>query len=219
MLRILALLLALANAGYLAWTQGWLARVGFAPAQQREPVRLDEQIRPEGLRVLAADETRRVEAAVSAVPKAPECLQAGLFDERQASAVRNWVSAQLPPGSWTFEDGTEPARWIVYMGKYPNADAVARKKAELRQINVSFEALVSPELEPGLSLGHFANQAAATTQLNELARRGVRTARVVQERAEFKGQTLRLPAVDDGLRARLEDLKGQLQGKNLRACP
>jgi hypothetical protein len=51
-----------------------------------------------------------------------------------------------------------------------------------------------------------------------LSQRGVRTARVVQERSEQRGQYLRLPAVDDALRAKLDALKPQLQGKALRAC-
>lgn len=218
MLRLITLLLVLANAGYYAWTQGWLAPVGLAPAQQRETTRVAAQVRPQALRILTPDEARRAEAAAASAARPPECLVAGLFNEAQARALRAAVESRLPPGSWTFEDDTEPARWIVYMGKYPNAEAVARKKAELRQINVGFEALVNPELEPGLSLGHHATQAAANAELATLTRRGVRTARVVQERAETRGQLLRLPSVDDALRAQLEDIRPQLQGRSLRAC-
>jgi hypothetical protein len=46
----------------------------------------------------------------------------------------------------------------------------------------------------------------------------VHTAKVVQERTEGKGQLLRLPAVDDTLRAKLDDLKPALNGKALKAC-
>jgi hypothetical protein len=116
------------------------------------------------------------------------------------------------------ESALEPARWIIYMGKYPNAEAVNRKRAELRQMGVSFEALSNPSLEPGLSLGNFATEAAATQQMGQLSQRGVRTAKVVLERPEVRGQQLRLPAVDDGLRARLDELKPVLNGKNLRPC-
>ena len=101
------------------------------------------------------------------------------------------------------EEVVEPARWIIYMGKYPNAEAVNKKKAELRQIGVSFEGLSNAAMEPGLSLGGFTSQAAAQQQLDRLAQRGVRTARVVQEREEVRGQVLRLPVVDDALRPRL----------------
>jgi hypothetical protein len=52
MLRLLVLLLILANGLYFAWSEGMLRAYGFAPAQQREPQRLTQQVRPEAIRVL-----------------------------------------------------------------------------------------------------------------------------------------------------------------------
>jgi hypothetical protein len=182
MLRLAVLVLVLANGLYFAWSQGLLQTFGVAPTQQSEPQRLSQQIRPEALRLLNADEARRVESAAAPAARGPECLQAGLFDERQATAVRQTLEPLLPAGSWSLEAAVEPARWIIYMGKYLTPDAVNKKKAELRQLGVSFEGLSSAALEPGLSLGGFTSQAAAQQQLDRLAQRGVRTARVVQER-------------------------------------
>jgi hypothetical protein len=56
MLRLLVLILILANGAYFAWSEGLLRAYGFAPAQQREPQRLAQQIKPEALRVLSAGE-------------------------------------------------------------------------------------------------------------------------------------------------------------------
>ena len=215
MLRLTVFVLALANAGYFAWSQGLLASWGIAPAQQSEPQRLAQQIKPQALRLLPPDEARRVELASAIKPA--ECLQAGPVDEAQLPALRQ-VLDEWPTNTWTLEPAVEPPRWIVYMGKYLTADNVNRKKAELRQMGVSFEPLSNPALEPGLSLGGFASQQAATQQMEVLTRHGVRTAKVVQERAEVRGQLLKLPAVDDLVRARLEDLKPVLAGKPLRAC-
>lgn len=218
MLRLTVLLLVLANAAYLAWSQRLLAAWGFAPAQQSEPQRLHQQIQPQALRVVVGQEARDLAASAtgSAAP-APECLQAGVFADAQAAGLRQ-VLDTWPSGSWTLEPAVEPARWIIYMGKYLTAENVARKKAELRQRGVSFEAPSNPSMEPGLSLGGFSSETAAAQQLEALAQRGVRTAKVVQERPELRGQLLRLPAVDDGLRPRLEELKPALGGKNLRPC-
>ncbi|NPC55081.1 SPOR domain-containing protein [Caenimonas soli] len=218
MLRLALLILLFANAAYFAWSQRLLAPWGFAPAQQSEPHRLAQQIKPQTLTVLPAEEARRLEAnGAGSNGKPAECLQAGVFDEAQLASLRQALGA-WPAGSWGLEPSVEPARWIVYMGKYLTAENVARKKGELRQIGISFETLSNPSLEPGLSLGGFATQAAAAQQLEALAERGVRTAKVVQERPEVRGQLLKLPAVDDGLRPRLEDLRPVLGGKNLRPC-
>ena len=218
MLRLVVLVLVLVNGLYFAWSQGLLQSWGAAPAQQSEPQRLGQQIRPEALRLLNTDEARRIESAATPAARGPECLQAGLFDERQATAVRQTLEPLLPPGSWTLEAAAEPARWIIYMGKYLTPDAVTKKKAELRQLGVSFEGLSNPALEPGLSLGGFTSQAAAQQQLDRLAQRGVRTARVTQEREEARGQMLRLPQVDDALRVRLDEIRTVLNGKPLRTC-
>jgi hypothetical protein len=215
MLRLAVLVLLLANAVYFAWSQHLLASWGFGPAQQSEPHRLAQQVKPQSLRILSAEEARRIDTTPAA--RAGECLQAGPLDEAQASALKPLLEP-WPAGSWSLEPVVEPPRWIVYMGKYPNAESVARKKAELRQLGVGFEPLADPALEPGLSLGGYASEAEANRQREAMAERGIRTAKVVQERAELRSQVLRLPAVDDSLRGRLDELKAGLGAKNLRAC-
>jgi hypothetical protein len=218
MLRLAVLLLLLANAAYAAWSQGFLAAWGIASPQQSEPQRLEQQIKPQVLRILGPDEVRRLEtAALGSASKAPECLQAGPILDSQIIGLRQ-VLEPWPAGSWSLEPVVEPARWIIYMGKYQTAGSVDRKKTELREIGVSFEPLSNPALEPGLSLGAFTSQAAANQQLATLSRLGVRTAKVLQERPETRGQLLKLPAVGDGLRPRLDELKLALNGKTLRSC-
>jgi len=51
-LRWAVIVLVLANAGYFAWTQGYLGGLGMAPVDQREPQRLAQQLKPEALRLL-----------------------------------------------------------------------------------------------------------------------------------------------------------------------
>ncbi len=216
MLRLVVVLLLLANGAFYAWSQGLLLPLGLGPAQQSEPQRLEQQIRPEALRIASAEEARRLEAA--AVPARPaECLVAGPIEDTTAEPLRQALQS-WPAGSWTLEPVSEPARWIVYMGKYPAVENVTRKKAELRQLGVSFETLSNPALELGLSLGGFATEAAAAQHLERLAERGVRTARVVQERPEVRGLRLLLPVMDDTLRGRLEELRPGLGGRPLRPC-
>jgi hypothetical protein len=217
MLRLIVLLLLLANGGFYAWSHGFLLPWGLGPTQQSEPQRVQQQIRPETVRILPADEVRRLETAAAQAPRPPECLQTAALDDAQVAPLRAALES-WPAGSWSLDTVSEPARWIVYMGKYPGVEQVARKRAELRQLGISFESPSNPELEPGLSLGNFPSEAAATAQLASLAERGVRTARVVQDRPEQRGQRLLLPAVDDSLRPRLDDLKTVLAGKPLRPC-
>ena len=227
MLRLLVLALVLANAAYWAWSQGLLAAYGVAPAVQSEPQRLATQIRPEAIRLLTPQETQKLEASpapaaaasVAGAAQTTECLQAGLFNEQQTATLRASLETALPNGGWQFESSVEPARWIVYMGKYPNEEALAKKRTELRQLGVAFRPVGNPALAPGLALASFPVQADAERELARIATKGVRTARVAQERAEARGQILKLAAVDAALRAKLDVIKPQLEGKALQSCP
>jgi len=229
MLRLAVLILLLANAGYYAWSQGLLRAWGLAPATQSEPERLERQLNPDALKLLPAqsqppaetDEPEPAEAAAAApttppTPSSTQCLQAGSFDERQAAALRQ-AAATLPSGSWTLDAVVVPGRWMVYMGRFPDAETVDKKRAELRALGIAYDR-PGATLEPGLSLGRFSSEERAQVALRDLARQGVRTARVVVERAEAKAYTLRLPAVDAQLRTQLDALQGALAGKPLAAC-
>lgn len=229
MLRLAVLLLVLANCAYFAWSQGLLAALGLAPAVQTEPQRLGAQMRPEAIRLLSADEARQLEnsgAAAARVngnstasaPAVAECLQAGLFNEQQTATLRASLEKALPAGSWQLESSVEPAIWIVYMGKYTSPEALAKKRSELRRLGVNFRTVNSEALAPGLALATFTVQTDAEEELARVANRGVRTARVVQERTEARGQILKLGAVDSALRKQLDGLTPQLEGKALRPC-
>lgn len=217
MLRFVVLLLLLANGLYFAWTRGYLAALGQMPAQQSEPQRLANQIKPEAIRLLNAVEAKRLEQLAAAPAPKPVCLQSSLLSDEQAARL----SASLtdwPAGSWVLQEAQEPARWIVYMGKYPNAEVLAKKKEELKTLGLLTESLKNSSLELGLSLGAFATEQEAKTHLTELNKRGVRTARVQQEFPQRNGQILKFPAVDEALKPRVETLKSQLRAATLNAC-
>ena len=218
MLRLFVLLLVLANAGYYAYSHGLLAAYGFAPATQSEPHRLSQQIKPEALRILDQQDPPPQPALAVAAPVAAECLQVGLFNEEQTVVLRERLVSTLPPGSWVIESAMQPARWLVYMGQYTSAAALAKKKLELRGRGVVFKALNNPALEPGLSLGNFQTQPEAEAELARIAKKGVKTARVIQERAEQLGQQLKLPTVDAALRGQLDAIRPQLAGKPFQTC-
>ena len=237
MLRLAVIALLLANAGYYAYTQGWLRSAGLVTPEQAEPQRLQQQIRPETLKVLraqgatnnptpppapaaapAADTAASAPAPTAAAPAdAGECLQAGIFDDKQATALRT-AAASLPQGSWTLEPTPITGRWMIYMGRFDDQDTLDKKRAELRARKVDFDR-AGGTLEPGLSLGRFSTEEAAQRGLTALNAQGVRTARVIQERQAATGFILKLPAVTDAQRQRwLATLRPAMAGKTLGSC-
>ena len=51
----LALALVIANLLFWAWSHGGLRLLGWAPSDPREPQRVEEQLRPEALRLLTVN--------------------------------------------------------------------------------------------------------------------------------------------------------------------
>ncbi len=251
MLRFIVLLLLVANGFFYAWSNGFLSQWGWAAKSQRETFRLNEQIEPERIVIRPNDKLTQT-AAPDALPTAVQtlaststtapasvaaplmptisaaattstiCLTAGAFNDRQSSAIKQALDSKLPNVRWRFETVNLPARWIVYMGKYANNNAREQKKSQLDQIKVPYEVLTEGKLEPGISLGSHATQAIANQALQKLVRQGVRTARVLQELPEQKGQSLVIPALDEANRVKLNELYAglatQLTNKPLQAC-
>jgi hypothetical protein len=242
MLRWVIVLLVLANAGFYAWTQGHLTSLGFAPSEQREPERLQAQMRPEVMRLLNAPEPP-APAAVSAppvepsnpVPSAPETapdtrstetavpptacwLVKGFKTEQVEALEKQMFDLALPKGSWRIEEVNSGGRWVVYMGRYKD-ELLDRKKDELRELKVEFRTLTEAPLGPGLALGTYSSEAAAELGLKDVLKKGVRSARVEQERDQATRHTLRLAEVTAQERTAVEGLDPALMaGKKLQAC-
>lgn len=159
----------------------------------------------------------------ASAPAAPApvtaCWQAGPFTEAQAGPLQDALARlALPSGAWQFTESRVAGRWIVYMGRFENAELLDRKKAELRAKDVAYRVISTPALGPGLALGTYSTEAAAQQALRDAVRDGVRSARVAQERAESRSFGLRLPAITAAQRSAVAGLGGALAGKPLEAC-
>jgi len=218
MLRLLVLILILANGVYFAWSDGLLRAYGFAPAQQREPLRVAQQLQPQAIQILTPEEFKRVEGLAQADQAPRECLQAGPFDEAQSNSLRRALESSLATGTWQMDAVDVPARWIVYMGKFADAEALAKKRNELAAMKVVPVSLNNPALELGLSLAGFDTQEQATAELARLSQRGIRTAKVVQERVASKQSQLKIPVVTSEVKSHLGELKSALGNRSLHSC-
>jgi hypothetical protein len=213
MLRVVVLLLVAANLGFWAWSQGHLAALQPPlpnPQAGREPERLAQQVKPEAIKLLPP------EASAAA---ATECLESPTLSGEAAQTVRQLLTGKLPSGAWSVQETVEAPTWIVYMGRYNSTAQMEQKKAELRKMNVVFdEVRTSPELQPGLSLGVFKQRANAEKTLEEVGKKGVRSARIETLVPEKRGEVFRVPAADEAARAALAELAPQLPGRGFTAC-
>lgn len=215
MLRLLLVLLVLANAAFYAWSQGWLSPwLPVLRADQREPERLQAQVKPELVVVMTPKAASAVMAA--AVRDVEICLEAGPFTESAIAAAETAMTQNsVAEGSWTREVVTKGSQWAVYMGRFGDREVMKSKADELRRLNVAFEELSAPPLlAPGIKLSSHSDRAAAEGALEKLAQKGVRTARVVEMPSSAPAQTwLRIARADAEMQSRLKALpSGPLAG-------
>jgi hypothetical protein len=221
-LRLAVLLLLLLNLSYFFWSEGMLRGAGLGPTVQTEPQRLARQIKPDAVQLRKPEavmpDSAASAASASTAGPAGECLEAGPFDEAQSVALRRAASDVLPASAWTLVPALTPARWIVYIGQYSSPVTIENKRAELAALKISVEPLTNPDLELGLSLGHFETRAAAAAALEALKKRGLRKALVVQEQPELPGVVLRVRLSNGLARAQLSGLTPALAGKDWLPC-
>lgn len=187
-----------------------------APAPATEASATD---RTESAERAPGDGAGDTSAPVVAATGPTACWQAPGLNPNQTVLIRAALENQpnLAP-RWSLDESVLPARWIVYLGKFPSADALQRRRAELREAKVDHREVNTPSLQPGLALGTYSTEEAARRALNDVTRQGIASARVVQERQETRQYTLRLPALDDTQRRRIAAL-GVLGDRPLQRCP
>jgi hypothetical protein len=98
LLRWFVAVALLANLGYAAWSAGALGAVGLKPASERDPARLEQQVRPNALRVLSP-QAAAAAVAESAKPAAVGPPLTGPLPApvaAPASAVESPAAASAP---------------------------------------------------------------------------------------------------------------------------
>ena len=231
-MRLLVVLLLLANALLLAFNLGALDPLLGKTTGDHEPERLARQVNPQWLSVLppaaasaalavasaaqaAAQATSAAAAATSAMADLAGVVAGPFAGPDTDLAERQFARLALPANAGQLERGTRGGSYMVYMGRYPDEASLQRKLDELKRLHVDAEPIrattgglpgVSQELQPGLVLGRAETAAAANAALTDMQQRGVRTARVLALRAATPLLLLRLPAADAALRERLHKI-------------
>ena len=219
-MRVLFLLLLLANVAFYAW---W--RYG-APADAADPAPLSRQIEPEKLKVIAPHDLPPV-SAVKKPPPAPApaavattCVEWGSFTVADAPRAEK---ALEPLGLGTRvaqRRAEEVAGWWVFIPPQGSRQGALKKANELKTLGVDEYFIVQEEGEHrwALSLGVFRSEEAAQARLAALRAQGVRTARIGARETVVPKIWLQVKSADAGLQARLKDIARQLEGSELKDC-
>lgn len=179
MLRWVICLLVLGNVGYFAWSQGYLDTLGLKPAEQREPQRLTQQVRPEALRLLNGPKADPVQQASAVAPATP--VAAAVSPPEPAPAATESASASAPapaPVAAPADPGTASngprACWQV--GGFTAAQAELLR-AELALLGLPAAGFSFSEVRSGgrwiVYMGRYDNQQQLDRKKDELRALGV----------------------------------------------
>lgn len=216
MLRAALALLIVANLAFFAWVQGWF---GAPPRHaEREPERLLAQVRPETLNVLPP---KTASAALQAARAAAlSCLEAGPFSDNDViSAEALLVASQLQEGTWLRVDGSPPAVWLVFAGRYPEPALRKAREEDLKKLKLSFELIDRPaELAPGFVLARHASKEDAQAWIDARSNTALKGLRVVQLPSPAQAWRLRVPKADTALTDKLQALPAEALAGGFKAC-
>lgn len=187
-MRLIFFLLVFANLLFFAWTQGYLGSADDG----REPQRLEQELHPNKLRIVAKAPVPGTNQEV------PVCRVINGLKLAEAEAFRTALAAA--GGEATILPIAEPELHLVVVGDLSDKAAADKKNTELTKLGVegySPVALADGRYE--FVLGSFPTDAAAREFLQGLTKRGIKLARVdlrqqppVKARAEARAPAAKL---------------------------
>jgi hypothetical protein len=215
-MRLLFLLLVLANVAFFAWT-----RYYSAPGAAVDSAPLARPVAPEKLKIIPPRELPPLSLETAPASILASCLEWGSFTFADTARAERALEP-LRLGSRLAQRRTqEAAGWWVFIPPQGSRQAALRKAAELKALEVVDYFIVQEEGEFrwALSLGVFRSEEAAQARLAALRAQGVSSAQVGPRETVVPKLWLQVKDVDAALESRLKDIARQIDGSQLRVCP
>lgn len=215
-MRLLFLVLVLANVAFFAWTRYYAPSKAAADAAP-----LARQVAPEKLKIVPPRELPALSPKTATGAGLAGCLEWGSFSLADTARAEKALEP-LGLGSRLGQRRTEEATgWWVFIPSLGSRQAALKKAAELKSLAVNDYFIVQEEGEFrwALSLGVFRSEEAAQARLAALRDQGVRSAQVGPRETVVPKIWLQVKGVDTALELRLKDIARQTEGSELRSCP
>jgi hypothetical protein len=212
-MRLLFLLLVLANLAYFAWTRFFSPEDAIS---DRAP--LSRQIEPEKLPIVPPAPAGPASALLSAAGSS--CLEWGGFALAEALLAQKALEPLALGARLSERRSDETAGWWVFIPPQGNRAAALKKTEELKALGVDDFFVVQDEgrFRWAVSLGVFSSEVAAQSRLGSLRERGVKTAQLGQRDAAVMKVWLRIRDTQAAEQVKIKDLAAQSPGTELRAC-
>ena len=217
-MRTVFLLLLLANLGFLGWSY-----FGAGPTLSESQL-VEQQLNPEAIRLLSAEQVAALAAQRPKPPPKPAvaaCLELGAFNPADVARVQQALDPLALGPRLSQRRAEEIASYWVFMPPQRDRQAANQRAAELRKLGVEdfFVVQEDPRHRYAISLGVFKTSEAAQARLAELRAKGVRTAKVGPRETPVHKIYFTVREVPDALAAKLNEVRQSFPGSELKTCP
>ena len=232
MLKLIFWSLLAANAALFAYHEGYFD--GFS-SSGREPERIARQINADKVKLIPAASIRAkasaATAASAAEPAAPPvaetpsptlvaCTEVGDLTQAEAKRFEQRLASLALGERQSRQNVQEVASHMVYIPPQGDKEAAEKKAGELRRLGVTdfFVIQDNSNLRWGISLGVFKTDEAAKSQLANLNKQGVHSARIGARSITTSKLSYQLRDLDQATRDSVEQIKGDFPNLELRSC-
>ena len=223
-MRALFLLLVAANTAFVAWAHF------LAPPDTASDARpLSQQIAPEKLRLLSPTDLAAVSAPGAAKPKAAAepaaaaaaCVEWGGFAIAEAPRAEQALEPLALGARLGRRRSEETAGWWVYIPSQGGRQAAQKKLAELKTLGIDEFFVMQEEgrYRWAVSLGVFSSEEAASSRLEALRAKGVRSAQIGPRETQVQKIWFQVRGADTALQTKLKEIAPGFPGTDVKDCP
>ncbi|HOL65615.1 MAG TPA: SPOR domain-containing protein [Accumulibacter sp.] len=227
-MRVLVFTLALANLLFLVWTRGHLGATNGG-----EIGRVEQQVHPEKLVVVARGQPPSVNAASAAVAAKPQeapikeqkvdpaCQLWSELPNADADRVEELLTEKFSTVKVVRQALTENNGYWVFIPPSANRDEVDVKIAELQQLGVQdyFVVQAAGPNRFAISLGTYRSEEAAQTGLSGLRRKGVKNAQLGERLGKSTLSNLSISGPAASVEEARQAIVNLLPKAAVQACP
>jgi cell division protein FtsN len=205
-----------------------------------EPARMNNQLYPERIRLLAESATAATAASAAATvpatapaapaPAAPAeaaapvaqlaCIELLSFTQAEAARFETRIEALGLSSQLSRRELPTPSTYMVMLPPQGSREAADQKTVELRGLGITDTFIIQDNSERrfGISLGAFRSQEAAQAHLDTMIRRGAKTARIAEVGTGAARVAIQLKALDAAAEARVTRARAEFPRLEARPC-
>jgi hypothetical protein len=220
LIKLVALLLVVANIVFFAFWQGYFAYVpGYPFWSGSDDAVLRQPLNPEKIRLLSGAQVASLPKSKSA-PRLSSCFEWGGFNPADEARAEQALQSFALGDRISQRRQDETAGWWVYLPPQGSKSNVDKKIGELKKLGVDdfFPIQEEGKWHFAISLGVFSSQDAANKRLETLRVKGVRTAQAGLRESASQKVYMQIRDGGDAVVARVNELKASYPGTEAKPC-